>query len=179
MSTLISLYANSFVEIINKNDMVKIKNELAELLLAFQDLTSEFNAAKYNESLSNEIISAIAHSKKISSYTCNLLKVLAYNKRLDLVSKIFIESINIINNHLGIKKVKITLATQVHDKTKENLEKNISKILQNEIEVEYNIDPLIIGGLKICFEGIEYDASVAEKINSFKKSVFNQIEQIN
>ncbi len=74
-----------------------------------------------------------------------------------------------------IKKVSITTADALSDKTMQSL-KNLVSTFQREgsIEIEEKLDPSIIGGFKLQYEDQLYDASISKHLTELSKQLYDE-----
>lgn len=177
-NSIIKLYAQSFVDLVNENYLQETIQELDLLIQVFLSLQDVVKAAQFDSAIQKSFIDGIVKSKTFGNNLVNLIKLLAQNSRLDLATNVAKYSISLINKRLAIKELQISTPYELDKNTKEKLEKKIGKILGTKLHANYTIDESLIGGLKLFVDGKEYDATILGKINNFKNSVFKKIELI-
>ena len=92
--------------------------------------------------------------------------------RESLIGKMGAEFILIYNKHHAITEVNVTSASELD---KDNLQKIEQYIKLNTnaktVNIHSKVDPTIIGGLTIMFEGKIYDSSISSQIKKIKKEL--------
>ena len=100
---------------------------------------------------------------KVSETAINLLYLLADNSRFDAISEIKNAYIELINQKQNLMTVKAVTAVEMKDYLKEKLSK--------QVEIEYSIDPEIVGGMIVEIDGKTIDNSVVTKLKNIKKQL--------
>ncbi|MFQ3579452.1 MAG: ATP synthase F1 subunit delta [Bacteroidales bacterium] len=110
-------------------------------------------------------------SGKISSHTLNFLNITIENKRESYLKEITRDFIELYKKHIGIKTVTLTTAEGLSDKQKSEFLKQLKSTFKTEIEFTEVTDKNIIGGVILRMDDLQYDASIATKLNEVKKSL--------
>lgn len=71
----------------------------------------------------------------------------------------------------GITRVKVTSATGLTGSEKIALEKKLASVTGNRIEAEYFIDPALIAGVKVEYNGKVSDGSLKHKLREIKEVI--------
>lgn len=102
--------------------------------------------------------------------TLNFVQVIADNGRLPLLPKIFGSFEEIMRAHRAEASVKVYSSKALSDSEKSKLEKLISPNLPkgHTLQVNYLIDPLLLGGFIIQLEDKTIDLSVRNKLRSIE-----------
>lgn len=145
------------------------------------DLISKtlFENSNLNDFLKNPIIdlkdkkSAIEEifNEKILKISKNFLLLLADNSRFDIFFDIEKEYKNLIDKSNNKVVVKAVSAIPVKDYLKYKLQSKLEFLLSKKVEIQYEINPEIIGGLIIETEGKVIDNSVQTQLNKIKKQL--------
>ena len=109
--------------------------------------------------------------KNTSQETVKLIDLLEKNKRLYMISDISINYINLYKSKKGISNAKITTAVKLSKKLEIKIIEKLKNIHKGEIKILNIIDPKIIGGFIINFNGLQYDASVKNQFKLLKSQI--------
>ena len=168
-------YAKAIFEIANEenvmndvyNDMKRIK-ELSDGSDDFKNLLS--NSQIDNSEKKKAILIVL---EKNSQLTENLLNLLIVNKRLSIVDDIAISFIQLYNNHNKIKEAVVITASKISEELESVILSKINIPDAKSVNLKNIIDPSIIGGFIIRFDGKEYNSSVKQHLNNLKKELTN------
>lgn len=86
-------------------------------------------------------------------------------KELDMI----IRDINFYLSEVGITSATITSAYDLSAETKKAIEKYIvAKTKSSEVAIETQVDPTVLGGVKISLPGYELDQTIAHQLTVLK-----------
>ena len=121
----------------------------------------------------NEILNSlkILLEGTISKTSQSLLNVLAENNRFNLLEAIFEIYKEIVAKHKEQKSVEVFVATEPSSDTKETIKTRLVSTHGEGTNVEFKIDPHIMGGLSIKVGDETLDLSVKGKV----KKLINQL----
>ena len=71
----------------------------------------------------------------------------------------------------GIVKVNVTTAFKLNETLKNQVHKTIDQLVKGQVELNNRIDSKIIGGFILNFKDLQYDASIAHKVNDIKNTI--------
>jgi len=157
-----SLEQNKEVEV--NADMMLIVNTIDEnkdlqLLLNSPILKSEIKKSALNE----------IFATKISSLSVGLINLLIDNKRLSILKDVA-KKYTVLYDHLkGIEVAKVTTAVPLTEALNKQVLVKVKEITGKEATVENIINPEIIGGFILRIGDVQYDASVANKLQKLKR----------
>lgn len=109
--------------------------------------------------------------KSVTATTMHFLQVLFAAKRivyLDPITEVFLNRCNQDNNRAVVK---VTSAMPLPSDLHTRLREKITKLLGKEVMLEDEIDPRILGGVKLTLGGDVIDGSVAYKIQKLSVSM--------
>ena len=101
----------------------------------------------------------------------NCLYLLADNSRFDIFEEIECELKELEKEKNNLVTVKAISAIEIKDYLKEKLINKLQTILSKRVEVEYSVNPSIIGGLILEVNGKTIDSSVETKLKNIKKQL--------
>jgi F-type H+-transporting ATPase subunit delta len=106
---------------------------------------------------------------KSHTITKGLVNLLVDNRRISMLNEVALKYI-ILNEQIKGQNVAIvTTAVPMTAKLEEQLLKKIEGLLGNKVTLENKIDENIIGGFVLRVGDLQYDASIANKMNNLKR----------
>ena len=134
----------------------------------FKNLLSN-SQINYNEK-KTAILSLI---KDHNSLTIKLLDLLIQNKRVYIVNDIANSFIRLYNSHNDIKEAVVITASPIDKDLEEKILSKINISDLKSINLKNIVNPEILGGFIIRFDGKEYNASVKQNLNNLKTQLTN------
>ncbi|MDB6097217.1 MAG: atpH [Francisellaceae bacterium] len=101
----------------------------------------------------------------------NFIALIAKNKRVEILPQIFAVYESYKDNKLKKLKVEITSAYTLENEIQMNIKDKLGKEYQAEIEVEWIVDPTIIGGFIIRLNNQVLDGSLKGKLATIQQSL--------
>ena len=161
-----------FASALDTESIHEIKEELKTMALVSS--TIEVKSLIEDPTLSNnEILNSLKTllEGSISKTSQSLLNVLAENNRFNLLEAIFEIYKEIVAKHKEQKSVEVFVATEPSSDTKETIKTRLVSTHGEGTNVEFKIDPHIMGGLSIKVGDETLDLSVKGKV----KKLINQL----
>ena len=161
-----------FASALDTDSIDEIKEELKTMALVSS--TTEVKSLIEDPTLSNnEILNSLKTllDGSISKTSQSLLNVLAENNRFNLLEAIFEIYKEIVAKHKEQKSVEVFVATEPSSDTKETIKTRLVSTHGEGTNVEFKIDPNIMGGLSIKVGDETLDLSVKGKV----KKLINQL----
>jgi F-type H+-transporting ATPase subunit delta len=93
------------------------------------------------------------------------------NGRYDIIGETYKEFQKIINEINSVITVKATTAIEMKEYLKKELQEKIENKLSKRVNIEYETNPQIIGGLIIETDGKIIDNSIKTKLSKIKKEL--------
>ena len=138
-------------------------NELSEMLAS-----PVIKATTKKEAL----LAIFKDSHKITEGTISML---VDNKRLSMLNEVATKYL-ILNEELKGKDVAIvTTAVPLTADLEKKVLAKVSELTGNKVSIENKIDENIIGGFVLRVGDLQYDASIANKLNSLKREFTNSL----
>ena len=134
----------------------------------FKNLLSN-SQISYNEK-KTAILSLI---KDHNSLTIKLLDLLIQNKRVYIVNDIANSFIQLYNSHNDIKEAVVITASPINKDLEVKILSKINVSDLKSINLKNIVNPEILGGFIIRFDGKEYNASVKQNLNNLKTQLTN------
>ena len=161
-----------FASALDTDSIDEIKEELKTMALVSS--TTEVKSLIEDPTLSNnEILNSLKTllDGSISKTSQSLLNVLAENNRFNLLEAIFEIYKEIVAKHKEQKFVEVFVATTPSSDTEETIKTRLVSTYGEGTNVEFKIDPNIMGGLSIKVGDETLDLSVKGKV----KKLINQL----
>ena len=161
-----------FASALDTDSIDEIKEELKTMALVSS--TIEVKSLIEDPTLSNnEILNSLKAllDGSISKPSQSLLNVLAENNRFNLLEAIFEIYKEIVAKHKEQKSVEVFVATEPSSDTEEKIKTRLVSTYGEGTNVEFKIDPHIMGGLSIKVGDETLDLSVKGKV----KKLINQL----
>ncbi|MCU0285043.1 MAG: ATP synthase F1 subunit delta [Acidobacteria bacterium] len=168
-------YANALIKTIkNEQEYDSIKKELETFSLLLknnQEFKSGMETFLFPRSWKKELIATIHKEIKSNENTYNFLLTLVEENRIMLLDNI----IQLLETQWfeagGIEKLKVYSAAAINEKLEKKLIKGLEKSFAKKIKIEKEIDPSLVGGIKIQRGSIFYDFSIAGNLKKFKDAI--------
>lgn len=99
-----------------------------------------------------------------------LIDVLVSNKRVDLLDNVAEQYAILFDLSQGKEKAVVTTAIPLTDDLKEKVLAKVKDLTGNQVTIENKIDESIIGGFILRVGDLQYNASIANQLNSLKRT---------
>lgn len=130
------------------------------------------NPVVKGEAKKNALTAIFKGSHSISE---GLVSILVDNKRVSLLAMVA-EKFVILNEQLkGQDIAVVTTAVPLTAALEKQILEKVKNITGNKVTIENNIDESIVGGFVLRVGDLQFDASVANKLNSLKREFTNSL----
>ncbi|AXG69036.1 ATP synthase subunit delta [Kordia sp. SMS9] len=107
---------------------------------------------------------------KVHTISEGLIDVLIANKRVDLLEDVATQY-GILHDALqGKEKAVVTTAVPLTDALREKVLQKVKDLTGNQVTIENKIDESIIGGFILRVGDLQYNASIANQLNTLKRT---------
>lgn len=175
MSRAALRYAKAIMEVatsankleVVSQDMQSINTVISENIALVDFLQNPIiDSSKKLETI-NEIFLSLDKNTK------NLFSLLASNKRFDLLQEITISFSKLYDEYKGVEIAHVTTAQAITKDLEEKVIQKLKEFSNKTITIENIIDPSIIGGFIIRLGDKQYNASIANKLQTLKREFSN------
>lgn len=175
--TIARRYSVALADVVLKGgqtDTVKAEIEsLGELFGQNAELQTVFSNPAITHANKEKVLSGLLAKLKPSSTTANFLKVLLQNGRLSDLSEINDRFAAVLDERGGIVAAEITSARELPDAERAQFEKSLAALTGKTVNVNYAVDPDIIGGVVTRIGSTVYDGSVKTKLDNLREQLVN------
>ena len=153
---------NKVAEAVN-TDMKQIANAIAE--------SSELNAVLVNPIVRSADKKAVLTSvfKNANAATTNLIDTLIANKRVALLGDVANRYTQLYDQLRDTQIAKVTSATPLTKELEDKVLAKVKELTGKTTEIENTVDESILGGFILRVGDLQYDASIANKLNNLKR----------
>jgi F-type H+-transporting ATPase subunit delta len=145
------------------NDMKSIATTIAES----KDLNEMLQSPVVKSSDKKTVLLEVF--KGSNKMTANLIDTLITNKRLVLLSDVASSYNRLYDELKGTQVAKVTTAVPLTDDLRVKVLAKVKELTGKDAEVENIVDEDILGGFILRVGDIQYNASIANKLNTLKR----------
>ena len=145
-------------------DMLLIDTTIEES----EDLQLLLNSPVIKSELKKVALKEIFTSK-VTSLTLGLIDLLIDNKRLSILSDVAKKYTVLFDKLKGIEVAKVTTAIPLTEALNKQVLSKVKEITGKDATIENSINPDIIGGFILRIGDVQYDSSVANKLQGLKR----------
>ncbi|MEY8849423.1 ATP synthase F1 subunit delta [Psychroserpens sp. XS_ASV72] len=106
---------------------------------------------------------------KTNPLTTKLFDVLVENNRIDIAADVAQKFNVLYEDYIGKEKATVTTAVPMTDDLEVKVMAKIKELTSKSVELENIVDESIIGGFILRVGDIQYNASIANKLNTLKR----------
>lgn len=168
-------YAKAIMERTQANNFTVQTNDDMLLIADTIKSNSELNDFVKNPVFSREVkYSALLEVfSGINTESKLLLKLLAENKRLEILADVASAYNGLFDKVSGIEKIEVTTAFSITPELEAKVIAKAKEFTSNSLVIENIVDESIIGGFILRMGDKQYNASVANKLTTLKRELTN------
>ena len=174
MSNISKAYADALFEIcIEENTLDEIMQQtatLADILAANPELVKLLNAPTVTKEEKTTLIDNF-FAGKINKSLLNFIKVMVERKDTAEIRASFTDFEKLYNRHNNIEKATATTAVPMSDAMKAKLVEKLNALTGKNVVLTNIVDPDCIGGVILQFADVQYNDSVAGKLETLKNQL--------
>ena len=174
---LANVYARSLFELATDaggtDKVLEIADELEQvcaLTASNQEIGLFFSSPIIDKVKRGEALSAI-FTNKVTDLTLRFLLVLNNKGRLDHLRQIEVAYAQLVQEALGRVEVNVFTPRAIDDASLKTIKRNVQEMLGKEPVLHTNVDPSMLGGVKLLIGDQLIDGSVATKLRRLSESV--------
>ncbi len=111
----------------------------------------------------------LAVFKNLNKLTINLIDTLIENRRIDIFGSVAETYNQLYDKEQGTQVAKVTTAVPLTDELKKMVLVKVKELTGKDAEITNVVDENILGGFILRVGDLQYDASIANKLNKLKR----------
>lgn len=151
------------------SDFTHLENVFEQFHAQFLSINNQISELSHRLAF----VDMLSKQLKLNDLTHNLLKLLACNRRLNLVGDISAYFLTLGYKDTGRVQLTVVSVNKISNASAKNIENVMQKTLNKKILIDNVIDESIIGGLIMKFGSFVIDDSVANKLRNMELLVKN------
>ena len=170
----INIYSNLLNDSVNSfDDFIGVKNGLDELNSSLKnDLSiNTFFKSKTIDSKEKMSLFEKAVSNSMSVILVEVLKVVIENNDINLLKDMAKNFTLLSKQKLNIAFVEVVSSREMNSDQKDDITNSLSELIKKKIDINFNVDKNLIGGLKIKVDDTLYDSSLQTKLENAKSKL--------
>ena len=175
VETVARRYATALADVVIKSGETEtVKSELnswVELLKSNANLQNAFANPSIAHLNKEKVLESLLAKTKPSKTTANFLRVLLRNSRLTELSQINEKFASVLEERSGVVSAEITSARPLSKSEKAELQANLAKMTGKKVNLNFNINENIIGGVVTRVGSTVYDGSVKTQLENLKQQL--------
>lgn len=176
--TVARRYAGALADIVIKTGETEpVKTELKtweEMMSSNSELLQAFRNPSIAQANKEKVLEGLIAKTKPTKTTANFLRVLLRNSRLTEISEINERFANVLDERNGIISASVTSARPLSEAEKTDLQTNLAKLTGGKkINLNFNIDENIIGGVITRVGSTIYDSSITTQLENLRAELTN------
>jgi len=164
----------------SNNELENIVQELDELgleVLPKQPKLVEFLSASHiRYDVKAKLVDSV-FGGRASSTLVNFLKVVCQHDRFDCIFAIIGEARRIFNEEMGVVDVTVTTASPIDDALNDRIVKSLEGRLGKKVNVESEVDPSMLGGLRIRVGDTVFDGGMDSQLERARREAFESASE--
>ena len=125
--------------------------------------------------LKANILSKIVEGSSSKKILDGLVNTLKKNKRLNLFAGVLQEFQDVLFEKRGYQKAKVTTAHEIDESTKKNIQELLHQQYGSKLNLEFNINKSLLGGMTVVIGSKMIDLSIANQVSKFTNNVKGDI----
>jgi F-type H+-transporting ATPase subunit delta len=175
IETVARRYAVALADVVEKSGEAEtVKTELREwetMTAANADLMNAFRNPAINHANKEKVLENLIARTKPSRTTANFLRVLLRNNRLTELAEINRRFAAVLEERSGTIAARIISARPLSPEEQAELQSNLRKVTGKNVNLNFDVDQSIIGGVITKIGSTVYDGSVKTQLENLKEQM--------
>lgn len=164
-------YAKAVLDLANEQNSASVVNSdmktIANAIAESNDLGEMLQSPVLNSTVKKLALMQVF--PELNKLSVKLIDVLVENKRIDILDAVA-QKINILFDEAqGTQIAKVTTAIPLTEELKTKVLAKVKELTGNDAEIENTVDESILGGFVLRVGDIQYNASIANKLDKLKR----------
>lgn len=164
-------YAKAVLGLATDNKVAEAVNtDMKQIVAAIKeskDLDAMLQSPVVRSSDKKAVLSSVFSNA--NEATTNLIDVLVANKRIALLGDVANKYNQLFDELRGTQIAKVTSATPLTKELEDKVLAKVKELTGKTTEIENTVDESILGGFILRVGDLQYDASIANKLNNLKR----------
>ena len=178
VETVARRYAGALADIVIKTGETEpVKSELKnweEMMTSNSELFEAFRSPAIAHASKEKVLENLIAKTKPTKTTANFLRVLLRNSRLTDIGSINERFSDVLDERNGLISAEVTSARPLSETDKAELQKNLARLTGGrQVNLNFNIDENIIGGVITRVGSTIYDGSVKTQLQELRDKLVN------
>jgi len=175
VETVARRYAAALADVVVKSGETEtIQTELKtweELMTSNNNLLEVFKNPSIAHINKEKVLENLLEKSRPNKTTANFLRVLLRNNRLTELGEINTRFASVIAERSGQVSAKVVSARPLNDGEKAEIQASLAKMTGRTVNINYETDESIIGGVVTTIGSTVYDSSVKTQLENLKKQM--------
>lgn len=175
VETIARRYANALADVVLKTSETEIvQTELKsweQMMVSNADLANVFQNPAVAHMSKEKVLESLLKKAKPNKTTANFLRVLLRNNRLTDLGKINERFESVLAERRGEVTAQVTAARPLGDFEKTELKTNLEKLTGKRVQLNFETDENIIGGVVVRIGSTVYDGSVKTQLENLRQQM--------
>lgn len=148
--------------------------ELTNFIAAYREsseLREVFDSPAVPPPVKANLLEAILARITVSPMNRNFLRILLANYRMGQIEEVGEAFRTIANARMGIVRVKIDSAAGLSEAEGEALRARFEELTRKQVELEFHLDPGLLGGIRAQIESTVYDGSIRGDLDRIRQQL--------
>ncbi len=177
VETVARRYASALADVVVKSGETEIvRSELKiweELVNSNANLQDAFANPAIAHLSKEKVLESLLVKAKPTTTTANFLRVLLRNSRLTELGQINEKFASVLEERSGVVAANITSARELSVAEKSDLQANLAKLTGKQVNLNFDINEEIIGGVVTRIGSTVYDGSVKTQLENLREQLIN------
>jgi F-type H+-transporting ATPase subunit delta len=177
VETVARRYATALADVVMPSDEIEtVRRELRDwekLIDENGDLRSAFNNPAIQHANKEKVLENLLQRTRPSKTAANFLRILLRNGRLTELGEINHRFAAELEERSGVVSAEIVSARELPDVERSELRTNLEKLTGKKVNINFNIDTELIGGVVTRVGSTVYDGSVKTQLENLKEQLVN------
>lgn len=175
--TVARRYAGALADVVIKTGETEpVKTELKTweaMMASNRELLDAFGNPTVPHTSKEKVLESLLEKTKPTRTTANFLRILLRNSRLTDLGEINERFSSVLDERSGLLSGQVTSARELTEAEKSELRASLVKLTGKQIDLEFNIDESIIGGVVTRIGSTIYDGSVRTQLEELRDKLVN------
>lgn len=146
-------------------------NRFGDVVEGNKELSIALNSALFPGKVRSEIVADVAAKMKMSDQMKRILGEISDQKRIANLKGIASRLNEYLLESADIVPMDVLSASELSSGEKSKIQSKFEKVFEKKVEATYQVDPGLIGGVKVSARGRTYDGSVSGWLGSLGETL--------